>query len=305
MVKNILACFMVLVVLLFNFLPSIAGETVTAEELVKAGKKSLDNNNPENALYYFKKATELAPYYAEGWYYKGIAYYKINGKTTDLELESYNKALEINPSYEKAWYARGWALYDAGKYTEAVECFDKTLELNPENKEAKIKREASLKALKKSGSPGEVTVNSIKNGTYRIYSRAFPEPVRLIDGKYEVESSGGYPLSVVIYSQDKIAIGDLNGDGKKDGAVILVYSTGGSNSFRVLEAVINRKGKTVNVASIDLGDRVIVESISIASGEIIIKMITHGPDDGASNPTVRKTVRYRLNGENLYENDEV
>lgn len=302
MVKNILTCVLVLVILLSNFQTVMAGDPVSAQEWVKAGKKSLDSNNTENALYCFEKATELDPYYAEGWYYIGVACYRINGKTTDMELKAYKKALEINPAYEKAWFARGWALYDAGKYTEAIECFDKTLDINPDNKEAKIKREASLKALNKSGSPGEVTINTIKNGTYRIYSRAFPEPVRLIDGKYEVESSGGYPLSVVIYSQDKIALGDLNGDGKKDGAVILVYSTGGSGSFRVLEAVINQKGKTVNVASTDLGDRVIVESISIASGEIIIKMITHGPNDGASNPTVRKTVRYRLNGEELIEN---
>ncbi len=301
MIKNMLTCVVVLIILLCTFQAVMAGNPVTAQGWVKEGKKSLDINNTENALYCFKKATELDPYYAEGWYYIGVACYRINGKTTDTELEAYKKALAIDPAFEKAWFARGWALYDAGKYTEAIECFNKTLELNPDNKEAKIKREASLKALKKSGSPGEVTVNAIKNGTYRIYSRAFPEPVRLIDGKYEVKSSGGYPLSVVIYSQDKIAIGDLNGDGKKDGAVILVYSTGGSGSFRVLEAVVNRKGKTVNVASIELGDRVVVQSISIASGEIIIKMIAHGPDDGASNPTVRKTVRYRLNGEELVE----
>lgn len=299
MVKSFLVSFMSLVILLCNFMPALAEDPVTAEEWVKAGKESLDKSSTENALYCFEKATEIDPDYAEGWYYKGVAYYKINGKTTDFELESYNRALEINPLYEKAWFARGWALYDIGKYEEAIECFDKTLEINPDHKEAKIKREESLKALEKISTSGGVTLNSLKNGTYTIYSRAFPEPVKLTDGKYETLAEGGYPVSVEIYSQDKIAIGDLNYDGEKDGAVILVYSTGGSGAFRVLAAVVNQSGEAVNIASEELGDRVIVEDISIVSGDIIIDLISHDYDDAANNPTVKETLIYRLDGEKL------
>ncbi len=148
MFKKII-CLMVLGILLFNLMPAMGADPVTAEGWIESGKESLECSNTESALYCFENAIEIDPECAEAWYYRGVAYYHINGKTTDFELESYEKALEIDPSYEKAWFAMGWALFDIGKYEEAIECFDKTLEINPENKEAAAKRQEALKALNK------------------------------------------------------------------------------------------------------------------------------------------------------------
>jgi len=46
-------------------------------------------------------------------------------------IECYDKALDINPGYADAWYNKGLALYDLGRRGEAIECFDKALGINP------------------------------------------------------------------------------------------------------------------------------------------------------------------------------
>ncbi|RLI82002.1 hypothetical protein DRP04_04950 [Archaeoglobales archaeon] len=40
-------------------------------------------------------------------------------------------ALKIKTDYAVAWYNKGLALYNLGKLEEAVECYDRALEINP------------------------------------------------------------------------------------------------------------------------------------------------------------------------------
>jgi tetratricopeptide (TPR) repeat protein len=42
-----------------------------------------------------------------------------------------SKALQLNPAYHPAWGMKGNALFELGKYDDAIECFDKSLELHP------------------------------------------------------------------------------------------------------------------------------------------------------------------------------
>ena len=37
-------------------------------------------------------------------------------------IECYNKAIQINPNYSEAFYSKGSALDDLKKYEEAIEC---------------------------------------------------------------------------------------------------------------------------------------------------------------------------------------
>jgi uncharacterized protein YjbI with pentapeptide repeats len=46
-------------------------------------------------------------------------------------IEYYDKALEINPNYADALNGKGNALRNKGKYNEAIEYYDKALEINP------------------------------------------------------------------------------------------------------------------------------------------------------------------------------
>ncbi|MBD2166808.1 tetratricopeptide repeat protein [Calothrix membranacea FACHB-236] len=45
-------------------------------------------------------------------------------------LESYNKAIELNPKYKTAWNGRGNALWNLGRNQEALESYNKEIEIN-------------------------------------------------------------------------------------------------------------------------------------------------------------------------------
>ena len=49
----------------------------------------------------------------------------------DEALECYNKALEIDPDYISAWNNKGYPLYGLDRYEAAIECYDTALEIDP------------------------------------------------------------------------------------------------------------------------------------------------------------------------------
>jgi hypothetical protein len=69
---------------------------------------------------------------------------------------------------------------------------------------------------------------------------------------------------------EKIAFGDLNGDGFDDAAVILAWQNGGSGRFKYLVAIQNSSGVPQQINSILLGDRVQVSTSSIAAGKVAL-----------------------------------
>ena len=70
------------------------------EKLVKLGKTNLDDANYIDALIFFEKALTLAKDNADLWNLKGIA------------------------------------LRSLGRYNEAIECFNKSLEIDPRDKDS-------------------------------------------------------------------------------------------------------------------------------------------------------------------------
>ncbi|MCK4781591.1 hypothetical protein KAS79_01555 [Candidatus Parcubacteria bacterium] len=147
-----------------------------------------------------------------------------------------------------------------------------------------------------------LTIDALENAKY--YVVAYGETVLLKDGYYREEHPGmASGLEVAIY-KNKIVFGDLNNDGKKDAAVILRSSGGGSGDFRELAIMINEDGKPNYFISKELGDRVIIDSITIQSGIIVLDMIVHGPSDGLCCPTLKKIGRYKLSKDQLLEMTE-
>ncbi|MBT4482620.1 MAG: hypothetical protein HOC71_02970 [Candidatus Latescibacteria bacterium] len=56
------------------------------------------------------------------------------------------------------------------------------------------------------------------------------------------------------------------------------------------------------IASVFLGDRIIVKLIAIKSGEIIVNMLTRKPNEAMSaKPSVEVIRKFRLQGINLVE----
>ena len=96
-----------------------------------------------------------------------------------------------------------------------------------------------------------------------------------------------------------VAFGDLDGDGIADAAVVVFTSGGGSGTFRYLIAVLDRDGTPEQAARVYLGDRVQVESVTIASGEIVMDMLAHRRSDGLCCPTLNITRGFALRGDQL------
>jgi hypothetical protein len=143
------------------------------------------------------------------------------------------------------------------------------------------------------GQGPSLTTTQLKNATYLVQGQR----IKLGNGSYQ----GGTlkEANFLAVDFDKAALGDLNNDGIKDAAVIYSYNGGGSGSFVVMAAMMNQNGNPVQVAAVELGDRVEVRSISIKAGKIILKMLVHGPHDGLAQPTVKQTRKYVLAGSKL------
>ena len=58
---------------------------------------------------------------------KGLAL--VNVQEFKEAIELYNKSLEIAPNCAEAWYYKGLALDKLGKYEDSKECFDKAKQL--------------------------------------------------------------------------------------------------------------------------------------------------------------------------------
>jgi tetratricopeptide (TPR) repeat protein len=63
------------------------------------------------------------------WTDKGNNLYD-QGKIQEA-LDAYNKAIEIDPTFALAWFSKGTLLGKQGKYDEAVACFDKAVLYDP------------------------------------------------------------------------------------------------------------------------------------------------------------------------------
>ena len=150
----------------------------------------------------------------------------------------------------------------------------------------------------KSDKPAGLTLEALKNAVYPVEAAA-GKKVRLKDGHYQETIQPGAASKVVVTLHPIFVLGDLNGDGIGDAAVILVIETGGSGSFMSLVAVLNDQGQPKPAAGLTLGDRLKVESMSIGSGEISIAAVTHGPKDPMCCPTQKTVLHYALQGDQL------
>lgn len=128
--------------------------------------------NSKEAIEAFDKALKLNPELAEAWHGKGAALHNLgrsdesqicNDKAKELgyvvsitqqktaenwthegdfllfeqdqmeeALQAYDKAIELDPQFTSAWDGKGLALYGLGRYEEALQAFDKAIELDPQ-----------------------------------------------------------------------------------------------------------------------------------------------------------------------------
>ncbi|MBI2908693.1 MAG: hypothetical protein HYX92_13710 [Chloroflexi bacterium] len=147
--------------------------------------------------------------------------------------------------------------------------------------------------------PGaRLTAEALRNAEYPSeFTRS--RRARLVEGAYEETIVPGAASKIRVRLSDWVASGDLDRDRLADAAVVLATDPGGSGTFYHLIAVLNRRGAPEPAASVLLGDRVQIRSVSIASRMIVVNMVTQGPGDPMAQPTLEVTRRYRLEGNEL------
>lgn len=155
-----------------------------------------------------------------------------------------------------------------------------------------------FKKVTTSFQPQKTALNDSKIKNYRYYFAFSEKFVEINDGSFV---SGSSPDDYISARIEHYLIGDLNKDGNDDAAIILSSKSMGSGNFYELTALILNDGKINQANSIVIGDRIIIESLSIKFGEIILDLATHKPDDPSCCPTKKIIKRFKIDGHKLVE----
>ena len=163
--------------------------------------------------------------------------------------------------------------------------------------EAPAPTESPTEAAPEAGS--SLTAEALANMKY-LSEFGEDGSVTLENGEYSVPAApGSASMNTVMLLPEHTAMGELNG--QPAAAVILASSGGGSGTFINLSVVVEQDGKPVNVATTQLGDRAQINSVTIQDNQIVVDMVTHGPDDAMCCPTQQVVNTYELQGDQLVE----
>jgi heat shock protein HslJ len=133
--------------------------------------------------------------------------------------------------------------------------------------------------------PASISLEGLKNATYLTEFTASGSAT-LKDGVYTEPGASGSATQTSVTLTDSIAYGLLP-DGQTAAAVVLAIDTGGSGTFYQLSLMADASGQAINLASTFLGDRVIINEVSIEEGKIIVDLTRQGPEDPMCCPTQR------------------
>lgn len=147
----------------------------------------------------------------------------------------------------------------------------------------------TITTIPEPSAPGDLRLDKLMNGTYD--TPVYGHTVTLVNGSYS-EGSGANAFSVQMLGI--YALGDLNGDGNADAAIILVENGGGSGEFESVIAVINQGGVPHQESQASLGDRVQIKSVNISSGVIHLDMLVQGLSDPMCCPSMPQKQNYWL-----------
>jgi len=134
-------------------------------------------------------------------------------------------------------------------------------------------------------SASQINLDLLKNFTYWVED--FQKEVVLADGVF---SDGEIHSDLV----EPAALGDLNGDGLTDAAVILRVDPSGSGTFYYLITLLNQNGSLVQAGFSYIGDRQVINNLQIDQGRIILDYITQALNDPLCCPSEHRLRSYLL-----------
>ena len=123
------------------------------------GTLFLNLGRNEDAIKDFDKVIEIKPDFAAVWYNRGNVILD-QGRTFkkqernlearckyDEAIHDYEKAIEFSPSNVGSWNNRGKALFEQGKFSAALESYDRAIDINPQDSDVQRNRVDALWAL--------------------------------------------------------------------------------------------------------------------------------------------------------------
>ncbi|MDM8531299.1 META domain-containing protein [Anaerolineales bacterium HSG25] len=132
------------------------------------------------------------------------------------------------------------------------------------------------------GYPDSLSPESLKNATYQSeWTQA--GTATLVNGEHNEEAAPSSASTNTVTLTDNIAYGELNG---QPSAVAVLYSSGGgSGTFGSLAVMVDQDGVATNITNANLGDRVKINSLTVADNQVTIDMVQAGPDDPMCCPS--------------------
>lgn len=122
------------------------------------------------------------------------------------------------------------------------------------------------------------------NATYSIEGRT----VRLQEGRSEIRITPHSAMTMKTVVYGKPVYGDLDGDGHKDTAILLIHNPGGSGRFFYVAGALNINGTVRGTNAVLLGDRITPLDLQIRNGILIARYADRGRREPmVTTPTVQ------------------
>lgn len=99
------------------------------------------------AIEAYDRAISLYPRFADAWCGRGEALSGLGDKYYEKALKDYDKAINLNPNMAYAWHGKGEVLKDLGRYEEAIEAFNKAIELDKEHSKPYLEEKNAIEIL--------------------------------------------------------------------------------------------------------------------------------------------------------------
>jgi tetratricopeptide (TPR) repeat protein len=119
----------------------------SAEAHYFMGRLQLADNHPKEGLYHLQQAAGFSPDKADYHFWLGVAY--SSNMESNLERKSYLRALELDPRHVQALTYLGHNQLERFEYKDALNTYNRVLELSPDNASALYSRALVLNRLGK------------------------------------------------------------------------------------------------------------------------------------------------------------
>jgi len=147
-----------------------------------------------------------------------------------------------------------------------------------------------------SGVTSSVPPPDPSNATFKIDR----DTVTLVNSRAEREAAPGSATKVTTTLADPRVTGDVDGDGRSDTVVVLIYQPGGSGTFFYVAALLNVTGGVTTTPAVLLGDRIKVTGVKLDGRTIVVEVLDRTAGQPFSeSPSVASTKRFVVDGGGL------